>query len=161
MTSALPTRPAVSPRRATTGRRVFPATEYKFFDALVALLHGLTDDSWLLKQPPGAGCAETRDRKMWIRNAILSASLACAMLSVGAPSAHAFIGTFILIDSLAKKEAKVALATPGHAEWCAQQHPGYRKQWNNYLVEGGRVQFCASPYYTPPWMKFGFNRSLQ
>lgn len=75
------------------------------------------------------------------------------LISAHAP-AQAFVGVLMLADAWAKKEAKVALDTPGHAEWCAQMHPGYRKEWNNYPIGDGRIRFCASPYYTPPWLQW-------
>ena len=81
---------------------------------------------------------------------------ASAMVFSVQPSAHAFIGLFSLADRVIKKEAKIALQTPNHAQWCAKKHPGYRAKWNNYRIANGRVRYCASPYYTPPWKKRGW-----
>ena len=74
------------------------------------------------------------------------------MLST-APAANAFLGVFMLAERTITKESARALATPGHADWCARQQPGYRKQWNNWRLPNGRVKYCASPYFTPLWMK--------
>lgn len=83
----------------------------------------------------------------------LPLALAAAMplaLAAAAP-ASAQLLPIMLMDAWAKKENKVAAATPGHAEWCAKNHRGYRPQWNNYNDAKGIMRYCASPYYTPPW----------
>ncbi|MCG6858400.1 MAG: hypothetical protein LJE67_10065 [Salaquimonas sp.] len=84
-----------------------------------------------------------------IRLAVLP--LALALLIGGQVAAHAQLAPLVLLDMMVKKSNKDAAATPGHAEWCAQHRPGYRPQWNNWLEKDGRVTYCASPYYTPPW----------
>jgi len=86
---------------------------------------------------------------------ILAVPIAIAMLSISYLPAHSFVSALILADRYVKNESKIALNTPGHAAWCSRKHPGYRKQWNNYKRPNGRVRHCASPYYTPPWMKWG------
>jgi hypothetical protein len=83
--------------------------------------------------------------------------LAIAFLALFQAPAHAFIGVLMMADAWVKKEAKIALATPGHVEWCAEHHTGYRKEWNNYPIGDGRIKFCASPFYTPPWLKWSAN----
>lgn len=85
---------------------------------------------------------------------MLAAPLAFVMLITSQMPANAIVGALMLLDRYIKKEASIALSTPGHAEWCADKYPGYRKQWNNYRIEEGRVAYCASPFYTPPWMKW-------
>ena len=80
-----------------------------------------------------------------------------AVLSFAPAQASGIIGTAMLIDKYIKKEAEVALNTPGHTAWCQQEYRGYRPHVNNFIKPDGRVQYCASPYYTPPWMKFGAN----
>ena len=82
-----------------------------------------------------------------------AALLASAVMLSAAPAANAFISVFILADRVIKQETAKALATPGHAAWCAKQKPGYRKQWNNWRLPNGRVKYCASPYFSPVWMK--------
>ena len=82
-------------------------------------------------------------------------ALFLAFVFCGQPSAHAFVGALFLADRAIEISTKEALAIPEHGDWCAQKHPGYRKQWNNYKLEDGRVRYCASPYYTPPWMRWG------
>ena len=79
--------------------------------------------------------------------------LASAMVLTAPPAANAFLSVFMLAERTIKKENAKALATPGHAAWCAKQRPGYRKQWNNWRLPNGRVKYCASPYFTPVWMK--------
>jgi hypothetical protein len=61
------------------------------------------------------------------------------------------LGPIMLADWVIKRSNKEAAATPGHSEWCAKLRPGYRPQWNNWRTSDGRVTYCASPYYTPPW----------
>jgi hypothetical protein len=78
------------------------------------------------------------------------ALLAALFLSAVAP-AHAMITPIVLLDQLVEYSQKQALATPGHAEWCASHRPGYRKQWNNWRNSDGTISYCASPYYAPPW----------
>ncbi|GIL00988.1 MAG: hypothetical protein BroJett030_08870 [Alphaproteobacteria bacterium] len=77
--------------------------------------------------------------------------LALALLLAGQGAAHAFTAPFVLLDMMIKQSTKEALATPGHAEWCARSRPGYRPQWNNWRTPDGRVTYCSSPYYTVPW----------
>ena len=84
--------------------------------------------------------------------AIILLAATVIMLST-APAANAFLGVFMLAERTITKESARALATPGHADWCARQQPGYRKQWNNWRLPNGRVKYCASPYFTPLWMK--------
>lgn len=79
------------------------------------------------------------------------AACCVAVLSIGATAANAQLAPIMLMDAWAKHENKVAAATPGHAEWCAQNHKGYRPQWNNYNDKDGIMRYCASPFYTPPW----------
>ena len=76
--------------------------------------------------------------------------VAAAMLCLAQP-AHAQLAPLMLADWLIKKSNKEAAAAPGHAEWCAKSKPGYRPQWNNWRTSDGRVTYCASPFYTPPW----------
>jgi len=76
---------------------------------------------------------------------------AAAMLFLAQQAAHAQLAPLMLADWMIKKSNKEAAATPGHAEWCAASKPGYRPQWNNWRTSDGRVTYCASPFYTPPW----------
>lgn len=85
----------------------------------------------------------------------LPVALAIAVASHVPASASGIIGIGILVDKYLKQEAEVALNTPGHTQWCLQKYPGYRPHINNFIKPDGRVQFCASPYYTPPWMRWG------
>ena len=71
--------------------------------------------------------------------------------------AHAVVAPLVLADRFIKSETQKAIATPRHVEWCAKKYPGYRPQWNNYKIENGRVAWCASPYYTPAWMRWRQN----
>ncbi len=73
------------------------------------------------------------------------------LLAISAQQASAQLGPIMLADWAIKRSNKQAAATPGHAEWCARSKPGYRAQWNNWRTSDGRVTYCASPYYTPPW----------
>ncbi|MCU0790432.1 MAG: hypothetical protein MUE79_05185 [Nitratireductor sp.] len=84
------------------------------------------------------------------RNFITAAS-AGLMLALSVQHAGAQLAPLMLADWMIKKSNKEAAATPGHAEWCARQKPGYRPQWNNWRTASGTVTYCASPYYTPPW----------
>ncbi|WP_075996785.1 hypothetical protein [Salaquimonas pukyongi] len=86
-------------------------------------------------------------------NRLAVMALASAVVFSAAPSANAFLSVFMLADRVIKKENAKALATPGHAAWCAKQQPGYRKKWNNWRLPNGRVKYCASPYFTPMWMQ--------
>lgn len=79
--------------------------------------------------------------------------LAPAMVLTAPVAANAFLSVFMMAERTIKKENAKALATPGHAAWCAKHKPGYRKQWNNWRLPNGRVKYCASPYFTPLWMK--------
>lgn len=92
---------------------------------------------------------------MPIARRLLTLTVAAAIIGTSCLPASAFLTPFILADAYIKQQAKVALETPGHVEWCLQNHPGFRPQWNNYRIENGRVAYCASPYYTPPWMALG------
>lgn len=76
--------------------------------------------------------------------------LAAAAIAFAAP-AQAQLAPIMLMTAWAKKEMKVAAATPGHSAWCAKNHKGYRPQWNNYNDKDGVMRYCASPFYTPPW----------
>ena len=91
---------------------------------------------------------------MKISNPIAVLTVACGLLAGSQVPANAFIGALVLADKFIKKEAAIALQTPNHAAWCAKKHPGYRAKWNNYRIPNGRVRYCASPYYSPPWMKW-------
>ena len=81
---------------------------------------------------------------------MLAAGLAVTMLPV---NANAFISAFMMADRVIQQENAKAAAIPEHGRWCAKQRPGYRKQWNNWRLDNGRVKYCASPYFTPVWMK--------
>jgi hypothetical protein len=78
-------------------------------------------------------------------------ALSAAILASASAPANAMITPIVLLDQLVEYSQKQALATPGHAEWCAKHRPGYRKQWNNWRNADGSVTYCASPYYAPPW----------
>ena len=78
-------------------------------------------------------------------------SLALGGLFAGQGGAQAQLLPLTLLDMMIKTSNKEALAVPGHAAWCAQSRPGYRAQWNNWRTPEGRVTYCASPYYSPPW----------
>ncbi|MFZ1815307.1 MAG: hypothetical protein WBO55_18350 [Rhizobiaceae bacterium] len=79
----------------------------------------------------------------------IAAALLALALTLGVQSAaHAFITPFIMMDRWIKSENSKALATPGHAEWCAQNKPGYRRQWNNWRKSDGTVTYCSSPFYS-------------
>jgi len=92
---------------------------------------------------------------MKINKWMLALPLAAALFVAGHASANAQVGLLILADNYIKKQSKVAANTPGHTAWCARKHAGYRKEWNSYPRGNGRRRHCASPYYTPPWMKKG------
>ena len=84
---------------------------------------------------------------------ILAIPLGVAMFATSQLPAHAVVGSvFALTARYVQSEAKIAAETPGHAEWCAQRHAGYVKEWNSY-PNGKSRRHCASPLYTPPWMK--------
>ncbi|MEC9343461.1 MAG: hypothetical protein VYD64_06415 [Pseudomonadota bacterium] len=85
------------------------------------------------------------------RKLALALPIAMAAILAGQGIAHAQLAPIMLLDMMVKRSNKEALATPGHAEWCAASRPGYRAQWNNWRNDDGRVTYCASPYYTPPW----------
>jgi hypothetical protein len=78
-------------------------------------------------------------------------AVSAAIFASAAASAHAMITPIVLLDQLVEYSQKQALATPGHAEWCAKQRTGYRKEWNNWRNSDGSVTYCASPFYAPPW----------
>jgi hypothetical protein len=82
---------------------------------------------------------------------LLAIPVAALIFAATAAPSNAFVGLFIMADKWFKDEAKKAAQTPGHAEWCASFRPGYRPQWNNWRLPNGRVTYCASPFYTPPW----------
>jgi hypothetical protein len=90
---------------------------------------------------------------MKLRQTLVIAAATAGLLLTAALPANAFISMFVMADRVIKKENKKALATPGHAAWCAKQAPGFRKQWNNWRTPNGRVKYCASPYFTPLWMR--------
>ena len=77
--------------------------------------------------------------------------VALALLLAGQSISYAQLAPFVLLDMMIKKSNKEARAIPEHVQWCLQHHPGYRPQWNNWRTPDGRVAYCASPYYTPPW----------
>lgn len=85
------------------------------------------------------------------RYRLLALPLALGVVLASQGVSHAQLAPLMLLDRMIKKSNKEALATPGHVEWCAAQRPGYRPQWNNWRTPDGRVTYCASPYYTPPW----------
>ena len=88
------------------------------------------------------------------RARILVIPMAFALIATSQLPAHAVVGTlFALAAEYIQSEAKIAFETPGHAEWCAQRHARYVAEWNSYPVANGRRRHCASPFYTPPWMK--------
>lgn len=89
---------------------------------------------------------------MSLKTKLLAISVSLPILFAGVLPANAFVSALILADRMVEKSQKEALATPGHIEWCQRKYPGFRPQWNNYKLENGRVAYCASPYYTPPWM---------
>lgn len=95
---------------------------------------------------------------MPISRKLLVLPLAAALIAPTVVPANAFITVLALADRYIKQQAKVANETPGHIEWCLKNHPGFRPQWNNYRIENGRVAYCASPYYTPPWMQYSKQR---
>lgn len=80
-------------------------------------------------------------------------SIAGILLASQSIPANAQLSFFMMADRIVKNETAKAIATPGHAEWCARQEPGYRKKWNNWRTPNGRVKYCASPYFTPVWMR--------
>ena len=84
-------------------------------------------------------------------NRLAGICLAATTLAVASPGASRAQLPLVLLDMMFKQSNKQALATPGHAEWCANSRPGYRKQWNNWRQPDGNVTYCASPFYTPPW----------
>ena len=88
---------------------------------------------------------------MFKRTLVAVLPLAVAGLLAAQTAAHAQLAPLMLLDAMIKKSNKEAAATPGHAAWCAASRPGYRAQWNNWRTPDGRVTYCASPYYTPPW----------
>ena len=59
-----------------------------------------------------------------------------------------------MADKFIRETTAKAIATPGHAAWCARQRPGYRKQWNNWRNDNGRVTYCSSPYFSLPWRPY-------
>ena len=77
--------------------------------------------------------------------------LAFAALLASQTLSQAQLLPLTLLDMMIKKSNKEALAIPEHGAWCARSKPGYRVQWNNWRTPNGRVTYCASPYYTPPW----------
>jgi len=83
--------------------------------------------------------------------AALAAGVAITVAGYGV--ANAQLAPIVLLDMMFKKSNKDAQATPGHVEWCIANFPGYRPQWNNARTPDGRVTYCASPFYTPPWQK--------
>jgi hypothetical protein len=85
------------------------------------------------------------------KSRVLTLPLGAAVLFLSAAASHAQLAPIMFADWFIKKTTKEALATPGHAEWCAQSRPGYRKQWNNWRTPDGRVTYCSSPYFTVPW----------
>lgn len=95
--------------------------------------------------------------KKFTKRLVLPLALAISAATFVPAQASGVLGAAIMIDKYLKKEAQVALSTPGHTSWCVQKYPGYRPHINNFIKPNGRVQYCASPYYTPPWMKFGAN----
>jgi len=90
---------------------------------------------------------------MHLKKSFLIIATMIGLITTFAVPANAFLTPFVLADRVIKQENKKALATPGHAAWCAKQAPGYRKQWNNWRTPNGRVKYCASPYFTPLWMR--------
>jgi hypothetical protein len=66
-------------------------------------------------------------------------ALSAAICASAAGNAHTMITPIVLLDQLVEYSQKQALATPGHAEWCAKHRPGYRKQWNNWRNSDGSV----------------------
>lgn len=84
---------------------------------------------------------------------VLAAPVAAILLSATVQPAGAVVAPLVLADRFLKAEAKKAFNTPGHVQWCLKNHPGFRPKWNNYRIENGRVKYCASPYYSPPWMR--------
>ncbi len=87
------------------------------------------------------------------RNRKFGAAAAIFVFGISQLPAQAFT-PLMLIDRFIKKETKMALQTPGHVAWCKKNHPGYRPKWNNYRIANGRVKYCASPYFSPSWMKW-------
>lgn len=87
--------------------------------------------------------------KVW--NCLAIALPLAAALMFASSNANAQLAPIMLMDAWAKKENKVAAATPGHSGWCVENHKGYRPQWNNYNDKDGIMRYCASPFYTPPW----------
>lgn len=85
------------------------------------------------------------------RSRLASFVLAFGLVAASQGAAHAFTTPFVLLDMMVKQSNKEALAIPEHGKWCAEHHPGYRVQWNNWRTADGRVAYCASPYYTSPW----------
>lgn len=92
---------------------------------------------------------------MFKRKNLLIVALSIGMLASSSLVANAWLSLAIMGDRYLKKQAKIALNTPGHATWCSKKHRGYRKEWNTYPRGDGRVRYCASPFYTPPWKKWG------
>ena len=90
---------------------------------------------------------------------LLAATIAASTMSLGpvATPASAQLLPLMLLDKGFKEEAKKAKNTPGHVEWCRKKKPGFRAEWNNWRTSDGRVEYCASPYYTPPWRKNAAN----
>lgn len=85
------------------------------------------------------------------RNRLIAMPLALGVLLASQGVSHAQSAPLVLLDMMIQKSNKEARAIPEHVEWCKQHHPGYRAQWNNWRNADGRVSYCASPYYTPPW----------
>lgn len=81
----------------------------------------------------------------------LALPVAAVLLAQSAAISHAQLAPLMFADWYIKETTKKALATPGHAEWCAQSRPGYRTQWNNWRTPDGRVTYCSSPYFRVPW----------
>ncbi len=84
---------------------------------------------------------------------LAAATLAIALLIPALP-ASAQLAPIAFADWYIKETTKKALATPGHAQWCAKSRPGYRKQWNNWREDTGRVTHCSSPYFSVPWRPY-------
>ena len=90
---------------------------------------------------------------MTLRKIVILSATAAGIAFSSALPANAFISFLMLADRTIQSETRNAIATPGHAAWCAKQRPGYRKKWNNWRLDNGRVKYCSSPYYTLLWMR--------
>lgn len=73
-------------------------------------------------------------------------------------AAHSFTFLLTMSAKMISDENKRAIATPGHVGWCKANIPGYVAKWNSYKNSVGRVKYCASPYYTPSWMKYSLKQ---